>query len=108
MNKWVLSMGATAGALVAMWGLWTMMGGAVPATREFVAHKVQKIERKAQELSKQSAHHGVEIYKSKLRGLLIMQPPATPEQRTIWQEIIDDTRKQQKFYEQEELRLHRR
>ena len=108
MNKWVLSMGATAGALVAMWGLWTMVGGAVPASRQFVSDKIVKVELKAKDLDRQSAAHGTQIYKMKLRGLMILQPPPTPEQRIIWQEIIDDTRRQQRFYEELEIRLHRK
>ena len=108
MKKTLLMLGGMAGATTAIIFLWIQLGGSVPATRQFVADKIIKVEMKAEDLDIQSAKHGTQIYKMKLRSLIIIPPPTTPEQRVIWQEIIDDTRRQQKFYEELEIRLHRK
>ena len=107
MKKTLLMIGGMAGAVMAVILLWQQLGGAIPATRSYVKHTISPIKEKALDLSEQSAHHGVEIYKTKLRGLLIMQPPKDQAQRTIWQEIIDDTKNQQKYYEDREIELHK-
>ncbi len=105
MNKWILSLGATAGALVAVWALWLQLGGAVPASQDFVTTRVHHLETQDKKLFKQSAKQGAELYRQKLRGLMIMPVPMDPEQKVIWNEILGETRKKQRFYEDELLRI---
>ena len=107
MKKTLFTLGGLAGALTAIWLLWIQMGGSIPATRQFVKHKVQVIEQKALELSEQSAHHGVEIYRAKLRSLMLIPPPDDLRRRTIWDEIVSETRGKQKFFELREIELHK-
>jgi len=83
------------------------MGGAIPATEFHVSHILEPIKKKIRSLTKDSADLGAEVYRQKVRGLLIIPPPVNLEQRQIWKEIIQDARRDQKYYEQKQIDLRK-
>ncbi len=97
----------TVTAITAIWGAWVQMGGAIPATQSHVLKKLQPIKKIQKLLTEDSAHVGAEVYRQKVRGLLIIPPPENPEQREIWKDIIKGARRDQKYYEQKEIDLRK-
>ena len=103
----IMTGGAVAGSLVGMWALWVQLGGAVPASQTYVKHRVAPLEYQSRKHSKESARIGAEVYRQKTRGLLILPPPDNLEQRQIWREMLDDSRRQQKYFEDKEIELRK-
>ena len=103
----IMTGGAIAGSLVGMWALWVQMGGAVPATQTFVMDQLRPIIISGKKQTKESAHIGAELYRQKTRGLLIIPPPQHLEQRQIWKEMLEESQRQQKYYEDLKIELRK-
>ncbi len=97
----------TVTACTAIWGAWVQMGGAIPATKTHVVHALEPIKKAFKRLTKDSAHVGAEVYRQKVRSLLIIPPPVNLEQRQIWKDIIRDARRDLKYYEQKKIDLRK-
>jgi len=97
----------TVTAVTAIWGAWVQMGGAIPVTQTYLAHKLIPLKKAQKQLTQDSAHVGAEVYQQKVRGLLIIPPPVNLEQRQIWKDIIRDARRDLKYYEQKKIDLRK-
>ena len=103
----IMTGGAIAGSLVGMWALWVQMGGAVPASHTYVMDMLRPILVSGKKQTRESARIGAEVYRQKTRGLLILPPPQNLEQRQIWREMLDESRRQQKYFEDKEIELRK-
>ena len=103
----IITAGAVAGALVGIWALWVQMGGAIPASHTYVKDLLQPILVSGKKQTLESARIGAEVYRQKTRGLLILPPPVNLEQRQIWREMLDESRRQQKYFEDKEIELRK-
>ena len=103
----LLWIAGTVTAITAIWGGWVQLGGAIPATQLHVLKKLAPIQKIQKLLTQDSAQVGAEVYRQKVRSLLIIPPPENLEQRQIWLEIINEARRDQKYYEQKKIELRK-
>ena len=103
----LLWIAGTVTAITAIWGGWVQLGGAIPATQLHVLKQLLPIKQVQKLLTKESAQVGAEVYRQKVRSLLIIPPPDNPEQREIWKDIIEEARRDQKYYEKKEIDLRK-
>ena len=103
----IMTIGAIAGSLVGIWALWIQLGGAVPASQMYVMDIIRPILIMGKKQTRESARIGAELYRQKTRGLLILPPPENLEQRQIWREMLDESRRQQKYFEDKEIELRK-
>ncbi len=111
----IITAGAVASALLVMGTLWVQMGGAIPASQYYVLAedgklktRIFKVEAVNLNQTEESANLGAEIYRSKVRGMLVINPPDNLQQRQIWREIIDEARRKLKYYEDLEIELRKK
>ena len=114
--KIFLTAGAVLGVVTAGATAWVQMGGAIPASQLYVTQsgedikseigsRLQLIEAEGRHQTRESAKHGREIYKSKVRGYLTLPPPTDTEHHTIWREDLDEAKRKQRYYEDLEIEL---
>lgn len=110
----IITGGSVAGGLIAMWALWTTMGGAIPVsekllyeTAEDLEDKIHKVEVDGAKQTLESAKWGRKIYNKELHDLLIIPAPENLEQRQYWKESVEEAKRQRKFYSDKEIELRK-
>ena len=117
--KICLTIGSVLGVLTAVTTAWVQMGGAIPASQLYVTQsgedikaeigsRLELIESEGRHQTRESAKHGREIYKQKVRGYLTLPPPTDTEQHTIWREDLDEAKRKQRYYEDLEIELRKK
>ena len=110
---------ATLAAISTIATVWIQFGGAIPASQLYVVQEDDKIKaqmtrgfRKVEQVDKhqteESAKLGREIYKSKVRSLLVIQPPEDAGARAFYREQLKEARDKQQYYEDLEIELRKR
>ncbi|HTQ99851.1 MAG TPA: hypothetical protein VMH83_07670 [Candidatus Acidoferrum sp.] len=90
--KGFLQAGALAGSLTALVGLWHLLGMPTPAW----SSDIQKLNLHQSEMA-------IDIYNSRVRGLLATAPPADPVAKQSWDEELRQAR--QKLDDAEKRRI---
>ena len=109
----------TVGAGLTVWAGWVQLGGAIPASQLYVTQsgdaikeeiggRLQLIESEGRHQTRESAKHGREIYKQKVRGYLILPAPKDTEQHQIWLEDLQEAKRKQRYYEDLEIELRKK
>lgn len=92
--RWLLSIGAGAGAIVSIAGAWSVLD----LPRVAMASEVELTNIR-------QAEAAVEIYRNKLRGYLLTPEPPTPAAKQLWAEEVARTRRQVEHAERRLLDL---
>ena len=108
----VIWVAATAAAGTTVATAWVQLGGAIPASQLYVATEIDKrltpIEYLNKKQTKESAKFGRRIYSNEVKNLLIQPVPQNLEQREIWRELLEDARREQKYYIDKEIDLRKK
>ena len=111
----LITAGAVAGSIAAVWTLWVQMGGAIPATQKLLYEtasglegKIRSVEVDGAKQTLESAKWGRKIYNQELHDLLILPVPDDPEQHQYWKESVERARRQRKFYSDKEIELRKK
>ena len=106
---------ATITALSVIATAWVKVGGPVPASQlyvtqsgEVIKDRIQKVEVDGKKQTEESAKWGRKIYSQELNSLLIHDPPRDPQQRQIFLEQIEHSRKWKKFYSDKDIELRKK
>jgi hypothetical protein len=94
MIKWVIRIGSAAGALAAIMTLWVALGFPTLAT----GSDIKRLDRGQADIA-------VETYNAKLRGLLVIAPPAGTPAHDAWEEDLKNAREQIKRAEDRKIEL---